>query len=151
MTTWRTVLRHFIRDNHLFRPSYTIEDMTLQDLEHATSCSQLFLSRVARGSETLTQPTIVELLTNEDGGDDSTRCSVSGAKLVPGGRYLLTRMTKATLEFLDLWDLGDVRYRLHGYTPRKLASKSYGHALPVLVRVHPTKCGLGLVVLAGWR
>jgi hypothetical protein len=84
-----------------FLPSFPLEQMSLDDLEHAALSPRRLRARFQKADRTT--PFLTRLFTPHLQGADLGPNSIFTVKLVPGGRFLLTSNRKGELH---LWDIG---------------------------------------------
>ncbi|KAJ2915563.1 hypothetical protein MD484_g4843, partial [Candolleomyces efflorescens] len=102
---WKTALRKMCSQEHLFEPSFPIEEMEVGDMQRAALGPTLWKNKVHRHAK-LGPNHPLPYVERSFGGDyePGLRREVifTDTHIVPGGRYLLSSSTK----FITLWDLG---------------------------------------------
>lgn len=102
---WKAALRELCRREHLFEPSFPIEEMEVQDLQRAALGPALWKNKVHRHAK-LGSDHPLPHIERSFGGDYepglSRRTPFRQVHIVPGGRYLISTSAK----FITLWDLG---------------------------------------------
>ncbi|KAJ6624195.1 hypothetical protein B0H10DRAFT_749524 [Mycena sp. CBHHK59/15] len=99
-TVWIHALRRVCAQRDFFLPSFPLTDMSLDDLEHASTARGRFASRLRRefSLDRVVTPFSTRRLTSLDHPEEK----FDHLRFVPGGRFLLTT-SGCTLR---LWDLG---------------------------------------------
>ncbi|KAJ6586325.1 hypothetical protein DFH09DRAFT_1143126 [Mycena vulgaris] len=120
---WIEALQELSTQRNIFLSSFPIPEMTLPQLEHATTAGLRFLARMRRSFKTCpTSVTIRPLSTRFLSSLDSPTESFKNIVLVPGGRFLITSCGKN----VRLWDLGFHCGSV--LNPFPIASIDIGHA-----------------------
>lgn len=103
-TFWIQALRKLCAERNIFFASFPISDMTVKQLEHATTASFRLCARILHEPpQTVTfpvplRPFSIRILASFESDNENFENMV----LVPGGRFLLT----SSGQYMRLWDLG---------------------------------------------
>ncbi|KAJ6562621.1 hypothetical protein B0H19DRAFT_1145161 [Mycena capillaripes] len=101
-TLWMQVLRGICAERKMFFPSFPITDMTLSQLEHATTAVHRFLRNMRHHFSVVSSRSLRPFSTRILSSFDSATESFNNVVLVPGGRFLLT----SCKSHVRLWDIG---------------------------------------------
>ena len=85
----------------VFLPSFPVEQMSLDDLEHAALSPRRLRARFQKADRTT--PFLTHRVTPHSQGGDLAPNLILTVNLVPGGRFLVTSDRKGELH---LWDIG---------------------------------------------
>lgn len=147
-TVWAEALRRICDLHSIFQPSFPVKDMSLKALEHAALSPARF-SHVARNKvvkENKTLRVFSSLILKSEWAarfpNNSTHRKFEDFRLIPGGRFLIT---KSTLNVVHLWDLGLTSKETWG--PNSVTSFSRSRDTNVVILdIRPTENGSGLRV-----
>ncbi|KAF7354241.1 F-box domain-containing protein [Mycena venus] len=95
-SVWIDALRRFCADNDVYAPSFSLEEMSTHELEHAATGCRRFTSRLRTNflRRNSVSPLSIRYSAHEEEFDR--------LRLIPGGRFVVT-VSRCTLW---LWDLG---------------------------------------------
>ncbi|EDR02542.1 uncharacterized protein LACBIDRAFT_309499 [Laccaria bicolor S238N-H82] len=98
---WVNALRNVSIAQGVFLPSFPVEQMSNDDLEHAALSPRRLLARFQKAARVT--PFLTRLFTPHLQGGDLGPNLILAVDLVPGGRFLVTSNRKGELH---LWDIG---------------------------------------------
>lgn len=99
-TVWMNAVRNVSVAQGAFLPSFPLQEMSLDDLEHAALSPRRLWALI--GKADVMKPFLIRVFTPRT-SRGAEPVSIDGARLVPGGRFLLTSTNNGGL---SLWDIG---------------------------------------------
>ncbi|KDR79839.1 hypothetical protein GALMADRAFT_241929 [Galerina marginata CBS 339.88] len=136
---WTTVLRNMCYQNTVFAPTFSIDDMSVSELEKAATAPARMLSRLENHQKSSHKTPLKPHRTRYFSPEDD-EVNFDSVFLVPGGRFLVT----GSLDGLKLWDLSSFS---NENAPQIVMSWLF--PLNTVFGIKPTAGREGLILAAG--
>ena len=138
---WIGVLRSVCAENHIFWPTYPIEDMMTSDLVKAALTPTRFLSFIYKETDSTLKEIEPSSRMRFTPGNLNRLRSPCPIDLLPGGRFLVC----AEYKILSIWDLGCPSEACSLSEPILVASVATEECSRFMLK--PTKDALGIQVV----